>query len=553
MSDSKRQRIDDALRENTRLRIRYTDLNGQISTREITPRAWEGRKLIAYCHEREDERNFFLDKIVLLDDEGASRAVQHDAPDETSQAVVTRVQPNEILRPLPTEPTAIPPSAFSAATTAEHWQRLIQYFAKCVKIENGQLAKLTRGKQVLFMPLDPVSARRFLDKRLEFNIKRASDKSLFDFITDPQREHEGEQLYFGHPLFMLHGNRFSPLMFAPVSIVKTGNTEVNLRADEMEISYTALEALELDDEAIEGIFSECSRYQYLQDAAAQIEAVLVKHIDACFEEPVRHVDQTQGMNVASTPFSIYEGPCLFWADAQFTRGLLEELQELSVPTKWSTLPTSLRQMISQVPPHDYHADASNESAIYLTQLNPEQKRAVNATRTEPLTVVTGPPGTGKSQLILNIIGDAVMRGERVLFASHNNEAVNVVVNRLGAGVGFRGAVRMGNRTQWQAAGQGMLAALDWIEQQQPEPIGALRHQYKTTEQHLHAIEGQLADVRAPGRLEGLERECDLLRRSSGKLQPTAHRHTVSQKPTTCAQSSSRCWQQPRKRSGATTR
>jgi KaiC/GvpD/RAD55 family RecA-like ATPase len=34
-----------------------------------------------------------------------------------------------------------------------------------------------------------------------------------------------------------------------------------------------------------------------------------------------------------------------------------------------------------------------------------------------LTVVTGPPGTGKSQLVLNLIANAIVNDKSVLFAS----------------------------------------------------------------------------------------------------------------------------------------
>lgn len=59
-----------------------------------------------------------------------------------------------------------------------------------------------------------------------------------------------------------------------------------------------------------------------------------------------------------------------------------------------------------------------------------QDQAVHAAMTNALTVVTGPPGTGKSQMIVNAVAAAVLRGESVLLASKNNHAVDVVVERL---------------------------------------------------------------------------------------------------------------------------
>lgn len=62
--------------------------------------------------------------------------------------------------------------------------------------------------------------------------------------------------------------------------------------------------------------------------------------------------------------------------------------------------------------------------------DPCQARAVALARTSKGLVVHGPPGTGKSQTITNIIGDHLSRGERVLFVCEKRTALDVVYNRL---------------------------------------------------------------------------------------------------------------------------
>ncbi|WP_242440959.1 AAA domain-containing protein [Streptomyces sp. CB02923] len=49
--------------------------------------------------------------------------------------------------------------------------------------------------------------------------------------------------------------------------------------------------------------------------------------------------------------------------------------------------------------------------------------------TRRLTVATGPPGTGKSQLVANLVATAISAGQTVLVASTNNEAVDEVWRR----------------------------------------------------------------------------------------------------------------------------
>ena len=80
----------------------------------------------------------------------------------------------------------------------------------------------------------------------------------------------------------------------------------------------------------------------------------------------------------------------------------------------------------------------------------QQDRAVHSAMTNPLTVVTGPPGSGKSQVVLNTVAAAVCRGETVLIASKNNKAVDVVVERLRATAPLCPVVRAGAASQRQA-------------------------------------------------------------------------------------------------------
>ena len=70
------------------------------------------------------------------------------------------------------------------------------------------------------------------------------------------------------------------------------------------------------------------------------------------------------------------------------------------------------------------------SERFIARADPFQARAVALARTSRSLVVHGPPGTGKSQTITNIIGDHLARGERVLFVCDKRTALDVVQNRL---------------------------------------------------------------------------------------------------------------------------
>ncbi|MEU4357246.1 caspase, EACC1-associated type [Streptomyces virginiae] len=61
--------------------------------------------------------------------------------------------------------------------------------------------------------------------------------------------------------------------------------------------------------------------------------------------------------------------------------------------------------------------------------NESQEQVVSSAMTRRLTVATGPPGTGKSEVVTAVVATAVAAGQSVLVASTNNEAVNVVAER----------------------------------------------------------------------------------------------------------------------------
>jgi len=73
-----------------------------------------------------------------------------------------------------------------------------------------------------------------------------------------------------------------------------------------------------------------------------------------------------------------------------------------------------------------------EERFPVAPADPCQAQAVAHARHSPALVIHGPPGTGKSQTIANIIGDHLARGERVLFVCDKRTALDVVHFRLNA-------------------------------------------------------------------------------------------------------------------------
>lgn len=66
-------------------------------------------------------------------------------------------------------------------------------------------------------------------------------------------------------------------------------------------------------------------------------------------------------------------------------------------------------------------------------LNEDQRAACEAAISRPLTVVTGPPGTGKSLVVAHVLSNVALRGRAALFASRNHQALEAVEPRLNEG------------------------------------------------------------------------------------------------------------------------
>lgn len=73
---------------------------------------------------------------------------------------------------------------------------------------------------------------------------------------------------------------------------------------------------------------------------------------------------------------------------------------------------------------------NQEMPVFPFGFNLSQKAATEKALTEQISVIEGPPGTGKTQTILNIIANAVMKGETVAVVSNNNSATANVLEKL---------------------------------------------------------------------------------------------------------------------------
>lgn len=82
---------------------------------------------------------------------------------------------------------------------------------------------------------------------------------------------------------------------------------------------------------------------------------------------------------------------------------------------------------------------SPQFLVFPFGCNNSQYRAVDMAMKNRISVIKGPPGTGKTQTILNMIANIVIQGKTVLVVSSNNSAIENVLEKISdpkKGIGF---------------------------------------------------------------------------------------------------------------------
>jgi len=124
-----------------------------------------------------------------------------------------------------------------------------------------------------------------------------------------------------------------------------------------------------------------------------------------------------------------------------SRGVLNELQEIKASNLYNN---TLRSLFSG---NRLDSDISidKKATIYVpSNLSSAQLDVIYGTRASDVTVVIGPPGTGKSYTIASMAIDMVYHNKSVLICSKSDQAVNVLQDKIVHDLGVKGlSIRAG--------------------------------------------------------------------------------------------------------------
>jgi very-short-patch-repair endonuclease len=146
------------------------------------------------------------------------------------------------------------------------------------------------------------------------------------------------------------------------------------------------------------------------------------NMDSVPEESLREPFQT----------GIYNRAVIMLAKkTRYTATLIKELSAIEEAPDELLNRTALRHIFITERESSTQKEICHEAIVADTALlNAEQRSAIASLLINDVSVVTGPPGTGKSQVVGSTIINARLRNQTLLFASRNHKAIDAVVGRL---------------------------------------------------------------------------------------------------------------------------
>ena len=420
--------IEDIIRqasvEDKKVLIQYKKDNGEVSDRvigSIVPSEKYGDGYIeAFCYKRNDQRTFRIDRIMdakIIDESDFVPRRMVPAP---LVSVTPQPHSNNVM-----EIPAIEQAVVTSYNDADpKLRQLCQYYLNCIALENANsisTPKLVNEDEPQFVEINTPFINGIIDEQ------------LVGFITNNTRQRKTAMV--GYPV-MVSDNKIIPLLLFQVTadygVVDMSITPfVNKAIVDLFISDSEEQMQEL-------LFIEEQLGLNNENVIVDIKSVAnsLKDLRPNWqwkEDPNPDtIEPNESISLIDED-GIYNRCVLMRADLNnYTMGLEMELNALSKISKESYKDTALYQwMYAEVGEADIQT-IQKEELLEILPLNTEQDDAIKHALHAPLTIVTGPPGTGKSQVVANLIVNLAHKEKNAIFSSKNNKAVDVVDQRTNA-------------------------------------------------------------------------------------------------------------------------
>ncbi|MEU2547919.1 AAA domain-containing protein [Streptomyces roseolus] len=325
-------------------------------------------------------------------------------------------------------------------------ERLLRYYAHCLRAqaESKMLPDRDSGRNSDYFLLGqgPETIQSGLGSGLPAPGGLPKAKS-----TGAKVDEAGLQEYwYGYPAVTLPergGNggrraavRIAPLLVQPMELAPDENGRDRLRPSGVPSLHSGVLTELLEDEEAAELLGRWQPTWQEGNAAQMVKAVreLLTRLELPELEPLDLSALSERSVMDSLRPGAHNAAVLLapsGLERTATEGLVENLLQMS--TRADRIPgTALDALLTGGGDGGPGGRDAPPVLVSPGPCNESQAQVITSAMTRPLTVSTGPPGTGKSEVVAAVVATAVTAGQSVLVASTNNEAVNVVAERCDA-------------------------------------------------------------------------------------------------------------------------
>lgn len=350
------------------------------------------------------------------------------------------------------------PQLLSGGTpdTEKAWtrfRRLLSYYIDCISAEERNSNELYEQdyRKSYFAPnlpfnwLEELRDARSKRKLVTIRINTKHDDIARLHILS--RQELDEPVYIAYPILMSISKkgqrRLLPFGMLPVDVVPNhAETEMtlNLRMDEYFINTDLKEAF-ISKQELRHQFFQLLHYRHAKQEDEYHGCIDLYHslnIIQTFAPNPQNIElNPNDLDInfdknrlsGTSPMLLNSAILMVGRELAYSQNLRKELRFLRDQVTAKQLDQTALAYVFRDPVLPQQQAEKPMFAYPFIMANEEQNQAMGEALNQATSRITGPPGTGKSQVAVNIIANHILRNQSVLFTSKNHRAVHAIDQR----------------------------------------------------------------------------------------------------------------------------